>query len=152
MPLPKLSRSTSALISQILCIAAFAAMCVLAVTLPVVLRSLLTVFEKPDYLYTPTLIILYISAIPAFTADISLFLLLRQCKIGAVFNGRSVALIRLISWCCFAEAVMFVGLAFYYLVGVLMAFVFLFMGLIVRVVKNVIEEAVFLKEENDLMI
>ena len=148
----KISRSTSALISQILCILAFAVLCVLAVFLPVLLKTMMWLFGKPEYLYVPTLIITYLSAIPAFAADVSLFLLLRYVKLGDVFTSRNVALIRLISWCCFVEAVIFLSLGFYYIIGFAAAFAFVFMGLIVRVVKNIIEEAVYLKEENDFTI
>lgn len=148
----KISRETSALISQVLCILAFFVLIGLAIFLPVLLKTLMWLFGKPEYLYVPTLIITYLSALPAFAADIALFLLLRCVKLGQVFTSRSVALIRLISWCCFAEAVIFFSLGFYYIIGFAAAFVFVFMGLIVRVVKNVIEEAVFLKEENDFTI
>ena len=148
----KIDRRTSALISQILCIAAFCVLCTAAVFLPMLLKTMMRLFGKPDFLYMPTLIICYVSAVPAFAADIALFLLLRCVKLGQVFTSRSVAFIRLISWCCFAEAVIFFTLGFYYIIGFFAAFVFVFMGLIVRVVKNVIEEAVFLKEENDFTI
>jgi len=150
--MPKISRTASALISQILCILAFAVLTVLAVLLPALLKTMMQMFGKPDYLYIPTLIIAYISAVPAFAADAALFLLLRCVKLGQVFTSRSVALIRLISWLCFIEAVIFFSLGFYYIIGFIAAFVFVFMGLIVRVVKNVIEEAVYIKEENDYTI
>jgi len=148
----KIDRRASAFISQLLCIAAFCVLCILAIFLPVLLKTMMFLFGKPDYLFMPTLIIGYISAVPAFAADIALFLLLRCVKLEQVFTGRSVAFIRLISWCCFAEAVIFFSLGFYYIIGFAAAFVFVFMGLIVRVVKNVMEEAVYLKEENDFTV
>jgi hypothetical protein len=81
-----------------------------------------------------------------------LFVLLREVWVGRVFGARTVACLRAVSWCCVGAAVCFAvtcaatPLAFAGVFGAL------FMASILRVLKNVLEEAVALKSENDLTI
>lgn len=82
---------------------------------------------------------------------IAFFLLLRVRK-GLVFTTRSVALIRSISWGCIILSLLFVvGQIFHPLMFVL-ALAAIFLGICLRVVKNVIEEATAIKAENDFTI
>ena len=85
--------------------------------------------------------------------DILLFMLLMKVKAGKVFTAESVGLIRGISWGCYLVAGVFCGLAAYFtFVALLVAFVAAFLGLCLRVVKNVIEEATEIKAENDMTV
>lgn len=85
--------------------------------------------------------------------DILLFMLLTRVKEGKVFTAESVSLIRGISWGCYIVAGVFCGLAVYFVfVGLMVAFVVAFLGLCLRVVKNVIEEATEIKAENDMTV
>ena len=80
---------------------------------------------------------------------VKLLLLVRKRQ---VFTDKAVSCLRTISWCCFIEAgLLLVGVACFFMMPVL-AFVVGFLGLVLRVVKNVIEEAVALKAENDFTI
>jgi len=100
----------------------------------------------------PFMAILYICCVPAMAALICLHILLGNIKKEKIFVQGNVALLRAISLCCFAAAFVMVFAARYYLFFGLMAIAIAFIGLILRVVKNVIEEAVRIKSENDLTI
>lgn len=69
-----------------------------------------------------------------------------------VFVSENVRFLRVISWCCIgAGGVLFVS-GFYDFLFFALSACAAFMGLILRVVKNVIAEAVALKDENDYTI
>ena len=69
-----------------------------------------------------------------------------------VFTPASVELIRYISWCLILMGIVLISLIFCSPAFLFGGAAVLFVGLTVRVVKNVIEAAVFLKEENDLTV
>ena len=95
---------------------------------------------------------IYVGCVPAAALLINLFILLRRISAGNVFVSENTACLRYISWCCFAGAVICFLSALYYLpwasIGVAAAFV----GLVVRVVKDVIAKAVSLQDEADFTI
>lgn len=94
----------------------------------------------------------YSALADAMLADCLLFsLLLRVCN-GKVFSVKSVSLIRGVSWCCFLLGVVFCGLGIYFQLALIVAFAAVFLGICLRVVKNVIEEATEIKSENDLTV
>jgi hypothetical protein len=78
--------------------------------------------------------------------------LLANIKKKEVFIVKNVKYLRRISWCCFVVAALLLTGAYSTFLLFLMAVAAAFMGLILRVVKNVIEQAVIIKEENDLTI
>lgn len=88
----------------------------------------------------------------AILADILLFTLLRRVYKGNVFTQKSVALIRGVSWCCFLMCAAFFGLGFYFELSFIVAFSIIFLGLCLRVVKTVIEEATEIKSEHGFTI
>lgn len=81
-----------------------------------------------------------------------LFVLLLRVKVGKVFTDKSVALIRGVSWACYLLALSFIGIGFTYNLSFAAAFLAVFLGLCLRVVKNVLEEACRIKDENDLTV
>ena len=85
-------------------------------------------------------------------ADVLLFFLLIRVKLGEVFTRKSVALIRGVSWCCIILGLIFAVLGIYFYVSFIIAFAAIFLGLCIRVVKNVIEQATEIKQENDLTV
>ncbi|MDR2296572.1 MAG: DUF2975 domain-containing protein [Clostridiales Family XIII bacterium] len=95
----------------------------------------------------------YACCVPALVALFLLDRLLRNIKGGLVFTEGNVRALRAISWCCFAEALI-LTIAALRLAPILLAVavVVAFFGLILRVVKNVIDAAVALKSENDFTI
>lgn len=81
-----------------------------------------------------------------------LFVLLLRVKVGKVFTDKSVALIRGVSWACYLLTLSFIGIGFTYNLSFAAAFLAVFLGLCLRVVKNVLEEACRIKDENDLTV
>ena len=95
----------------------------------------------------------YVALLFIALIDMLLFMLLMRVRAGNVFTSESVGLIRGISWGCYIVAGVFCGLSVYFtFVALLVAFVAAFLGLCLRVVKNVIEEATEIKSENDLTV
>ena len=95
----------------------------------------------------------YVALVFITLIDILLFMLLLRVKAGKVFTAESVGLIRGISWGCYLVAGVFCGFSAYFtFVALLVAFVAAFLGLCLRVVKNVIEEATEIKAENDMTV
>lgn len=88
----------------------------------------------------------------AMLADLLLFRLLLLVRAGEVFTARSVALIRGVSWCAIGVSLLFLLTARYFLIALALAFTAVLLGLCLRVVKNVVEEATALKAENDLTV
>lgn len=105
------------------------------------------------------LVPLYICIPAGYAALVCLDKLLCNIKKEIIFDIRNVKLLRLLSWCCiFAASVSALS-------GIIIAvmgeteFVFfgcsvaeLFVGVVVRVVKNCFEKAIEIKEENDLTV
>ena len=71
---------------------------------------------------------------------------------NVVFDRVNVKYCRFISWCCFAVCAFFFALGFFIPFSFVIAFAAGFIGLVVRVVKNLFNEAVDIKEENDLTV
>ncbi len=84
-------------------------------------------------------------------ADVCLMLLLNNVRKGTVFTESSVLYLRLISWAAILSAVACIPLyVMLHLFSMLcITFVGFFLGIVLRVVKNVIEEGTAIKAEND---
>lgn len=94
----------------------------------------------------------YVGSVFAWIVLWKLYRLLRRIKNGDVFDEQNVKLLRAISWCCFgAAAASLVGGAAY-VPFVVIAIAAALMGLIVRIVKNVFQQAISMKSELDLTI
>lgn len=102
--------------------------------------------------YVTLMVILYACCLPGGAVLICLDRLLSGIKRGDVFVPKNVFYLRTISWCCFAGALLLVIAGRYYLLFLAVAVIAAFIGLILRVVKNVIEEAIVIKTENDFTI
>ena len=103
--------------------------------------------------------IFYLALLPVVVADILLIRLLGNVRRAEIFTPSAVSKLRGISWCCFAECLILLGggVSFYKLfilprAFLVIAFIAAFLGIVLRVVKNVIEEAVAIKSENDYTI
>ena len=92
---------------------------------------------------------IYTGCIPAAMLLYSMFRLLQNITAKEVFLTTNVEHLRRISWSCFAGASICLISVFYYIPWVLLAVSAGFMGLIVRVVKNVVAQAVSLQQEVD---
>jgi len=91
--------------------------------------------------------------IPAFGALWHLDRLLRAVRQEQVFTDTNVKNLRIISWCCFAAgAILLVGAFIINPNLIILAVLAAFFGIVIRVVKNLFEAAVALKDENDFTI
>lgn len=102
--------------------------------------------------FVPLLITLYCMVPPAVCALICLDKLLYNIKKGEPFTVGNVKLLRILSYCCFAIAIVFIYFAFLRPFAFVIVLVAGFIGLILRVVKNCFEQAVAIREENDYTI
>ena len=98
------------------------------------------------------LITIYTGFFPAAGLLICLYILLHRIGDGRVFVRENTVCLRQISWCCFAGAAICVASALYYVPWVAVGVAAAFMGLIVRVVKNVVAKAVSLQDDADFTI
>lgn len=154
----KIKKNTSAAISLALAYIALVGIVAVAATLPFIVEHYIT-YLNTAYMkrYIPALIVIYSALIPVGVADVLLILLLKKVKRAQVFTPVAVALLRGISWCCFAECLILAtvgNLLFAPFAPIItsVAAVAAFLGIVLRVVKNVIEEATAIKAENDFTI
>ncbi|MFA7659958.1 MAG: DUF2975 domain-containing protein [Anaerovoracaceae bacterium] len=98
------------------------------------------------------LVTVYACCVPALYALYCLDRLLANIKKKEIFIEKNVKYLRRISWCCFAVSLLILIATFSSLLLFIAAIAAAFIGLILRVVKNVIEQAMILKDENDLTI
>ncbi|WNX86425.1 DUF2975 domain-containing protein [Agathobaculum sp. NTUH-O15-33] len=133
-------------VSVILFFAALVAVCIFA---PKLLgwRLGYHAYLMPFYLAS-----IYCSAPFAAAVLWQLHRLLRNIGRGEVFVQTNVRCLRAISWCCIGAAAVLFASGFYDFLFFALSAMAAFVGLILRVVKNVIAEAVAIKAENDFTI
>lgn len=155
----KIPSKVSIFLSCALCVILFIGCIVAAVMLPWV--SELLEYERNGFFIngiitegqrTSVMTFGYIGIASIALAVGMLFALLIRVKGGKVFTDKSVALIRGVSWACYLLALSFIGIGFTYNISFAAAFLAVFLGLCLRVVKNVLEEACRIKNENDLTV
>lgn len=154
----KIKKDVSVKISLAAAVIALVAIAAVTVALPFIVRYYLT-YVNTAYMkrFVPALIVLYSAMVPIAAADILLIRLLGFVKRAQVFTPSAVAALRGISWCCFAECFLLICegcvlFAPFAPVICAVAFASAFLGIVLRVVKNVIEEATEIKSENDFTI
>ena len=106
----------------------------------------------PENTFVPLMTCEVCCIVPSYAILFSLLLLIRNIRKEKVFTELNCKLLRIISWCCFAIAVIFVYLSFYFQIAIIVSAAAAFFGLILRVIKNVFERAIELKDENDFTI
>ncbi len=95
------------------------------------------------------MVTIYTGALPAGYLLFNLWLLLGGIKAGQIFTLANVERLRRISWSCFAGAGLALVSAWYYSPWLIVFVSAAFMGLIVRVVKNLVAQAASMKDEID---
>lgn len=143
----------SLFLSYAFCIAGLIVMIGFAVAAPVFgLDRIATV--PAAYLHIAlSYLLVYLVITLVILADVCLFLLLRNIRHEAIFTHSSVTLLRVISWASILAGFLAFPLFFLFIREALfISFVALFLGVVLRVVKQVIEKATELKEENDATI
>lgn len=153
----KISRNASVILSLSLAVCFMFALVVTAFFLPEIAGQFLTARHggselagQDDFAFVLT--VAYGILAVCLAAAVMLVLLLRRVRLGHVFTAPSVTYVRLVSWCAILMGLLFGLLAHYFRIALAVAFAGIFLGLCVRVVKNVIEEATAIKEENDLTV
>lgn len=81
-----------------------------------------------------------------------LFFLLSTVYRHEVFSKRATGLISAISWCCFGESLLSLLLITQFQLVIIVTLAACFLGLCLRVVRQVIDEASRIKAENDFTI
>ena len=116
-------------------------------------RWLMLFIVDMQYRDTVLLIIcLYVCNVPGFVLLWCMDQLLRNLRQGKVFEDDNVRLLKNISICCFVVSVISLSLCSrIYFLGVV-ALMTAFMGLIVRIVKNVFSSAIAMRSELDLTV
>ena len=78
--------------------------------------------------------------------------LLQNIRAQLVFDMRNVHLLRQVSWCCVGAGAVCLVSCLYYLPFIAVAIAAGFMALIVRIIKNIFQQAIDMKAELDLTI
>ncbi len=146
------NNNKSILLSRLCVIAFIVLLTAVAVLAPFLVERLIAnriylVGAKTFFLLT-----IYTGCVPAAVLLASLFLLLHRIKEGRVLVTKNVESLRHISWCCFLGALICLASALYYIPWLAVAVAAAFMGLIVRVIKNVFDRAVSLQNDADFTI
>ncbi|MBL1229107.1 DUF2975 domain-containing protein [Enterococcus sp. BWB1-3] len=81
-----------------------------------------------------------------------LYQLIRNIEKEKIFTEQNIKLLRITSWLCFLEAIILLISSSYYFPWFFVAGVAAFVGVIVRIIKNVFCQARLIKEENDFTI
>ena len=147
------SKDKSLLLSRI-CVAAFA---VLLLALDIgcywLARWFFVELRGMPWQYALLLMVtVYLCSILAWVLLWKLWGLLAAIRAGEVFSEANVSRLRAVSWCCFGAALITLLSCLYYLPFLFAAVAAAFVGLIVRIVKNVFRQALDMKSELDLTI
>lgn len=105
-----------------------------------------------DNVTVPLLITFYVCAAFGFVILFVLNKLIKNIGSEKVFINENVKLLKILSYCCFAIAVVTLIFARFRILVFVITFAAAFIGLILRVIKNCFTEAIRLREENDFTI
>jgi len=137
-----------------LCVLIFMAMLIVTTLSAPWLVQRFLVFSRADLIGTEVFFLstIYSGSAPAAVLLFCLYRLLHRIEIEQVFITVNVECLRRVSWSCFAGAIICFVSVSYYFPWIFVAVAAAFMGLIVRVVKNIVAQAVELKNESDFTV
>ena len=98
------------------------------------------------------MVTIYLCSVFAWFLLCHLWKLLDNMKKGLVFIEDNVKRLRVVSWCCVGAAVICFASCAYYLPFLFVSIAAAFMALIVRIVKNVFQQANAMKSELDFTV
>ena len=145
------NKDKSVVLSQILIKICYAGIAVCCGAAPYLANSYAEKIDEPSVV-APLLITLYACVPFALCALICLDILLMNIKKNQPFIMQNVTLLRIISYCCFAGALIFIYFSVLRPFGFAVVFAATFFGIILRVVKNCFRQAIELREENDFTV
>ena len=105
-----------------------------------------TVKESDKYLFLGCL---FGCSLPAYVLLYSMHILLKRVQNGSVFTPENVRLLGIVSLCCFLAALLCLAFSWRFPVLLVITVAAGFVGLIVRIVKNVFQQALRMKDELD---
>ena len=150
------NKTRSLMLSRILVTAFSAFLAALAFFVPFIAEWLTEVSDGMGLIggsiYLPSMIVMYVCDALGIWAIAELHILLHNITGGEIFVPQNTACLRGISWACMLAGCAFAVLGLWRFLSVLPAFAAVMLGLIMRVLKNVFEEAVEIKSENDYTI
>ena len=91
-------------------------------------------------------------SIPAYVLLYSMHILLKRVQQGSVFTPENVRLLGIVSLCCFLAALLCLASSWRFPVLLVVTVAAGFVGLIVRIVKNVFQQALRMKDELDFTV
>ena len=147
----------SIMLSLIVCFAVCVLLVFAAFLMPFLLKMYFIDFSNTYthggmFKYYTVLTCFYVCLLPAFTALFSLIKMLFAIKREEIFTDANIKRLRVLSWCCFTVAFVTAFGFVFYVPLIVIAIAAGFIGLIIRVIKNVICSAKILREENELTI
>lgn len=95
---------------------------------------------------------IYLCSIFAWLLLVRLWRLLRNMQAGRVFEEENVRILRAVSWYCVGVCFICLASAAYYIPFAAVGIAAGFMALIVRIVKNVFQQAIAMKSELDFTV
>lgn len=98
------------------------------------------------------LVTIYSGGVLALVLLIRLYQLLDNIGKEKVFIAKNISLMRQISWFCYCGSIISLISCFYYQPWFFVSVAAAFVGLIVRVIKNIMQQAIVIKEENEFTI
>lgn len=99
------------------------------------------------------LLIIYLSLyLPVFLIGLNLFFLLQNIQKGIIFSKDNLEYLRRISWACLFAGIFLLLAGLYQWIFIILSAMVGFFGLLMRVIKNMLNDAIRLKEENDYTI
>jgi hypothetical protein len=160
--MPKISKSASLTLSLVIAFAVIAVTVFLMAAMPFfiesapIMQGIMDYFEGAELLciggeiyYWCWLYVLMLTVVACCAVLIKLLLHIRK---GLVFSDTTVSCIRFVSWGCMLIAAACVIVSYFFHMAYVFALAAAFLGLCLRIVKNVIEEANEIKNENDLTV
>ena len=149
-----MKKNESAILTSILIKIVYALAVICCIMAPYMVEhydNMLTAKGEPS-VFVPLLVTLYCAVPAAVVALVCLDKLLKNIIVNQPFIKVNVKLLRIISYCCFAESLVFIYFTTLKPFALIVVIAGGFMGLILRVIKNVFEHAVEIREENDFTI
>ena len=109
-------------------------------------------FDSYSYGKTMFFVWAYLCFALVLECCVFVLLLLLRVRNGLVFSAISVTCIRSVSWLCVLLSLLLVAGVFFHPMMCVLGIAMAFLGLCLRVAKNVIERATEIKQENDYTI
>lgn len=97
-------------------------------------------------------ICVFLGSVPAYILLVDMNRLLCNLRQGDVFTAQNVHLLKTVSYCCFAAGLICFGFSVRFPALFAITLAAGFVGLIVRIVKNVFQQAISMKDELDFTI